>query len=144
MTASNGFAGRDDFLAATKRRFKTVPMWGGKTCRIRSITEAEYADIDARNIDFRKGGLSAAGIRGSNVRLLIACVCDGDGEPIFTDLDAAKLASVDTALVEPLVREIREHCGLRQDAEEAIKNFDATGGEDSPSSSADRSLAAST
>lgn len=138
MTTSNGFAGRDDFLAATKRRYKPVPLWGGKTARIRSLTAAEYAEIDAKNIDFRKGGLSANGVRNSNLRLIIASVCDGNGEPIFLESDLDKLASIDVAMVEPLVKEIKEHCGLRQDVESALKNLEATGAGDSPSSSAEQ------
>jgi hypothetical protein len=136
MTTSNGFAGRDDFLAATKRRFKECPLWGGKKCRIRSLTAAEYAEIDAKNIDFRKGGLSANGVRNSNLRLIIASVCDANGEPVFMESDLEKLANIDVAMVEPLVKEIKEHCGLRQDVEAALKNLEATAGGDSPSSSA--------
>jgi len=137
MTTSNGFAGRDDFFAATKRRFKEVPLWGGKRCRIRSLTAAEYSELDARNIDFRKGGLSANGVRNSNLRLIIASVCDHDGQSVFQESDLEKLASIDVALVEPLVKEIKEHCGLRQDVEAALKNLGATGGDDSPSFSAE-------
>jgi len=139
MTASNGFLTRDSFLAFTKRRFKEVNLPDGQHCRIRSISEAEYAEVDSRNIDFRKGGLSVAGIRGSNVRLIIACVCDGDGQPIFSDSDASQLSQVDAAVIEPLVREIREHCGLRQDSDDILKNSVATGGAGSPTSSAERS-----
>lgn len=140
MTTNNGFAGRDDFLSATKRRFKEVPLWGGKKARIRSLTAAEYAEIDAKNIDFRKGGLSANGVRNSNLRLIIASVCDCDGQPVFQELDLDKLAGIDVALVEPLVKEIKEHCGLRQDVEAALKNSGTTGEEGSPSSSAEPSL----
>lgn len=138
MTASNGFAGRDDFFAATKRRFKEVPLPGGKKCRIRSLTAAEYAEIDAKNIDFRKGGLSANGVRNSNLRLIIASVCDHDGQPVFQESDLEKLASIDVGFVEPLVKEIKEHCGLRQDMEAALKNSEATGGGDSSSTSAEQ------
>ena len=136
MSEGNGFATRDDFFAATKRRYKEVPLWTGKKARIRSIFENEFQEIDVRNIDFRKGGLSAVGIRSSNARLIVLTVCDGQGEPLFTEQDVSKISSLDSALVEPLVREIREHCGLRQDADELLKNFEPTGGESSASSSA--------
>lgn len=129
-------ATRDDFLAATKRRYKEVPLWTGKIARVRSLTETEFQDIDIRNINFQKGGLSAPGLRSSNARLIVATVCDANGEPIFGEADVPRLAAVDSALIEPLVREIRDHCGLRQDAEEILKNFGPTEGEGSASSSA--------
>jgi len=87
MSEGNGFATRDDFFAATKRRYKEVPLWTGKKARIRSIFENEFQEIDVRNIDFRKGGLSAVGIRSSNARLIVLTVCDGQGEPLFTEQD---------------------------------------------------------
>lgn len=137
MSAGNGFATKEDFFAATKRRYKEVLLWTGKKARIRSLNEAEFQEIDVRNIDFRKGGLSSVGIRSSNARLLIATVCDSQGEPIFAEGDGPKLANVDSALIEPLVREIRDHCGLRQDSEDILKNFEPTGGEGSATSSAE-------
>lgn len=130
------FASRADFETGTKRRYKPVPLWNGKKARIRSISEAEFQEIDIRNINFTKGGLSAPGVKSSNARLLIATVVDGNGEPIFRDTDVAFLSSLDTALIEPLVREVRDHCGLRQDSDELLKNFEPTGDEGSASSSA--------
>lgn len=130
------FATRDDFFSATKRRFKAVTLWNGKKARIRSLNEVEYALIDATNLDFKRGGLSKAGIRESNVRLLVASVCDGEGNLLFGEADLPQLGLVDTALIEPLVREIREHCGLKNlDQEELEKNSPATTGGDSDCSS---------
>lgn len=136
MSEGNGFATRADFETGTKRRYKSVPLWTGKTARIRSIFENEFQEIDIKNINFQKGGLDKAGLRLSNARLLIATVVDGNGEPIFRDSDTSFLCGLDTALIEPLVREVRDHCGLRQDAEDILKNFEPTGDESSASSSA--------
>lgn len=139
MSANNGFATREDFRAAAKRRFKelpAVPLLGGKPCRIRSLTAAEYSEIDSKNIDFRRGGLNPAGVKASNVRLVIACVCDGDGQQVLDDTDAAWLSGVDSGLIEPLVRDIKDHCGLRSDVEDQLKNFATTADSGSPSSSA--------
>jgi hypothetical protein len=136
---SNGFASRDDFFGATKRRFKTVPMPGGKTCRIRSLTAGEWATIDSANVNKKRGGLDHAGLRLSDLRLFVACVCDENGEQLFKDSDIPQLESLDNALVTPVVREIREHCGLRQDVEDVIKNCETTDSSASPSSSAAQS-----
>lgn len=147
MTTSNGFLSRDEFFATSKkRRFREVPhpFLEDRKWRIRSLMESEWAAIDVKTIDFKKGGLSVAGLKLSDIRLVIAAVCDSDGQPIFTDADEATLADTDTAVFIPLVREIKEHCGLRSGGEDSLKNSNATGGEGSPCSSAELSPALST
>lgn len=139
MTTSNGFLSRDEFLSATKRRFREVSLPGGKHVRIRSITAGEWADIETKNLNLKQGGLNATGIRNSDLRLIVATVCDGDGQTIFSDSDLPKLAEADAAMTQPLVREIREHCGLTKDVEDALKNCGTTGGGGLPSSSAEAS-----
>lgn len=128
MTTSNGFAGRDDFFGDGKRRFKTVSLPGGKQCRIRSLTAGEWCDLDAKNVDIKRGGLSAVGLRNSDLRLVIAAVCDGDGNLVFQESDLSSLAAVDASLVIPLVKEIRDHCGLKSTTDDALKNSEATAG----------------
>jgi hypothetical protein len=135
MTMSN-FAGKEDFFAAAKRRFKEVPLPDGKSARIRSITAAEWADIDARNVDMKKGGLSAVGLRNSDLRLVAASVVDADGNPIFNDGDLKQLGEIDAGVIVPLVKAIKEHSGLRQDVEDALKNLSTTADSGSSSSSA--------
>lgn len=134
MTMSN-FASKDDFFAAATRRFKEVPLPGGKTARIQSLTAGEWADIDARNVDMKKGGLSATGLRNSDLRLVIASVVDANGQKVFSDSDMPTLATLDAGVIVPLVKAIKEHSGLRQDVEEALKNLGGTDGECSPASS---------
>lgn len=139
MTTNNGFAGKDDFFAAAKRRFKDAPLPGGKMARIRSLTAAEWAEIDSKNVDMKRGGLSLVGMRNSDLRLVIASVVDADGNQVFGDGDLAKLGEIDVAVIVPLVRTIKEHSGLRQDAENALKNSDTTADSGSPCSSAEPS-----
>jgi len=134
------YADRNDFLAPT-RRFKETSLWNGKKVLIRSLFESEYSQIDVENIDANKGGLSRDGMRMSNCRLVLAAVCGADPssenfqQPLFKPTDLKGLFGADTIVIEPLVKEIREHCGLRQEIEELLKNFGGTSAEDSPSSS---------
>lgn len=128
------YATRDDFFAATKRRFAEVTLWNGKQARIRSLTEGEWQAIDIQSWDLKKGTMTRAGVLESNARLIAAAVVDGEGNPIFTELDVPRLSAIDAALLEPLVRDIRRHCGLRGDVEDALKNFAATEDDASPSS----------
>ena len=126
---------KDDFFAANKRRFKEVALPGGSTARIRSLTAGEWADIDAKNTDAKNGGLSVAGLKNSDRRLIIAAVVDADGNPVFAESDLPKLAEIDAGLTIPLVRAIREHTGLKGDVEDSLKNSEATTGGSSPTSS---------
>jgi hypothetical protein len=126
---------KDDFFAANKRRFKDVALPGGGSARIRSLTAGEWADIDARNTDAKNGGLSVAGMKNSDRRLIVASVVDADGNPIFAESDIPKLGELDSGMTIPLVRAIREHTGLKGDVEDALKNSEATTGGSSPTSS---------
>ena len=119
---------KDAFFSATNRRFKDVPLPGGQSARIRSLTAAEWADIDAKNTDIKRGGLSATGLKNSDFRLIIASVVDVEGNPVFNDGDLPKLGEIDAGVTIPLVRAIREHSGLRGDVEDAIKNSETTTG----------------
>lgn len=137
------YATREDFFAAKKRRFKDVTLWNGFKARIRSLNAQEFAEIDAKNIDFKKGGLSASGVKSSNIRLIVAGVCDGEGNPLFTEADMDALSQVDSAMIEPLVRELKEHCGLRAEGD-PLKNCEGTGDGGSPCTVAEPSPAGST
>lgn len=127
--------GRDAFLAAGKRRFKNVAI-GGEKCRIRSMTEGEWANLDLKNLD-KKGQFSVANYRYSDARLIAFCVCDVNGEPVFADTDLDTIMGLDTSIVQPLIREIKSHCGLGLGVEDAEKNLNGTGNAGLPCSSAE-------
>ncbi len=129
------FASRDDFFAATKRRFKPVTLPSGLGTRIRSLTAGEWADLDMGNVNKTKGGINPAGMRTSDFRLIAAAVVDGDGNPIFSAADIPQLELMDAADSIALARDIKEHTGIRRDVEDAIKNFATTGGGASTTSS---------
>lgn len=132
MTASNGFMGRDAFVAASKRRFRDVPLGDGK-CRIRSLTAGEWADLDLKSLD-KKGAFSVANYKYSDARLIVSCVVDGDGNPVFRDSDLDMIMGLDTSLVNPLVREIKSHCRILG-VEDSEKNLNGTGGGATPCTS---------
>lgn len=137
------FATSEDFLNAP-RRFKETRLWNGKKVLIRSLYESEYSQIDVENIDANKGGLSRDGMRLSNCRLVLATVCCADKEsplfqqPLLKATELKALFQADTIVIEPLVKDIREHCGLRQDTEELLKNFGGVNADGSPSSSSEQ------
>lgn len=119
---------KETFFSAVKRRFRDVPLPGGMSARIRSLTAAEWADIDAKNTDTKRGGLSAKGLKESDFRLIVASVVDPDGNQVFSESDIPKIGEIDAGVTIPLTRAIREHSGLRGDVEEVIKNSETTTG----------------
>lgn len=133
MSSSNGYATRDMFLAVSQRRFKDVLIAGMKY-RIRSLTEGEWSDHQAETMGFKNGTSQEEGFRTSDARLIALTVVDGNGTPIFRDTDVPRLAYCDAGLTEPLVREIRRHCGAAG-VEDSLKNLGVTGEGDSLSSS---------
>lgn len=136
MSASNGYATRDQFFALPARRFKDITICGMKF-RIRSLLEGEWAAHQLGNLDLVNGGNNMDGLKSSDARLIVACVVNGDGDLVFTDTDVPRLAYADAGLTEPLVRAIRLHCRV-VDVEEAKKNSSTTGGDGSPTSSCEQ------
>lgn len=133
MSSSNGYATKEQWFSANKRRFRDVVVSGMKV-RIRSLTEGEWADFDIQNYDFENGGRSEQGVRTSDARLVICAVVDADGNPVFNALDTAHLMQLDASVIRPLVRAIREHCGVLHDVEDAEKNLETTPAGGSPTS----------
>jgi hypothetical protein len=104
--------------------------------RIRSLTEGEWSEHQLETLGVKEGIDREEGIRTSDARLIVATLVDADGQPILKDTDVARLAFVDAGVTEPLVREIRKHCGA-SGVEEAKKNSSTDGGDGSPCSSSE-------
>lgn len=135
MTASNGFMGRDAFLAAGKRRYTEVTLPSGGKARIRSITEGEWAALDLKNLNRKTGRLDYESYKYSDARLIALCVVDHDGNAVFGERDLDEIMGFDTSFIRPLRRAILEHCGLSGDVEAAEKNLNVTGDAGAPCTS---------
>lgn len=123
-----------DFFNRTKRRFKTVCGFG-LTFRIRSLTEREKSQYQA--IPFTDKGFSRVRAQGQRKRLLVLCVVDESGEPVFSEADADRFDEVDGGLTDWLYGECRTHCWPEgvDAVESAEKNSVGAGGSGSPSGS---------
>ena len=79
------YLGREDILNCTDERFKDVetPEWGG-TVRVRSLTGLQRSKLLAQSDD--------ASAENWIERLVAACACDENGEPLFEtgDIEALK------------------------------------------------------
>lgn len=133
MSEQNGLATRDSVLAASRRRFTEVVVPGGSRVRIRSITEGERSDWESAMLDPR-GRPKRAAMRRWKVGLIVLCVVDADGNPLFSAGDIDGLMQVDSAITNRLFDACQEHCGVSDDDVEALeKNSAATSDAASPS-----------
>lgn len=131
MTASkNGYADKASILAANKRRYVDVPIPGIGTVRIRSLTERERSEYEAGFLD---GDGKATNLVDSKVRLIVLCICNADGERLFSREDKPGISSMDAIVTNRLADVCREHCGFTdEDIEVLAKNLEPTADADSP------------
>lgn len=83
---------RQRILGLNQRRIISEQIQGLDTVHFRSLTELERAQLEARLSD------SAAVKRA----VIIATVCDADGNLLFRDADFDSLGSVDSAVIDRL------------------------------------------
>ena len=124
--------GRDALLGAAPRRFVTVEIENLGNVRIRSLTELERSRIEASMRD-KKGNLSSSRMLDLKCRLIVDCVVDANGNPLFTNSDIDRIRQQDSKVTNELVDAIQAHCGWSdEDLEDVEKNSAATAGGNSP------------
>lgn len=114
---------RDQLLSANKRRFKQFPVPGlpGEV-RIRSLTEREKANYEARFMD-KGGNLSRDRLKEARRVLVMLIVVDAEGNPILNDGDVKTLEEIDGNITSTIQAEGQIHCGItRAQVEEETKN----------------------
>ncbi len=107
-----------------KRRLKTIDLpYDGETLTftIRSLTERELTTC--MNSVYRNGKPIPGRQDELQVRLLIATLCDEQGEPVYTEAQLPDLMDWDAAITRPLASAVMEHLGIVPSvAEVAEKN----------------------
>jgi len=108
-----------------RRKLVPVPEWGGSVY-VQSMTGHERnafieTGFDKVTVDgkeeLKPKDLSTA------IKLLVRCLVDEGGQRLYKDDDATALAERDATVLDRLVREAMEVCGLVEGAvEEAAKN----------------------
>jgi hypothetical protein len=122
MSETNGFVTREQLLAPMKRIYKEIEIEGLGKVRIRNISEAERARMEAPNYT-KKGTLNLEKLGDARCRLIVAAVVDVDGNPILTNSDVQHLRANDSRIINELSEAIGEHCGIsQQDMEDIEKN----------------------
>ena len=120
---------RDQLLQPAKRRFREVEVNGG-TVRIRSITEKERSEWELGGLD-RKGKVARNGLLSIKCRLIVLCVVDEDGNPVFRESDVPKLMEQDSVVTDTIATACQEHCGITDSDIEGLEK-NSLEGVDSP------------
>lgn len=127
MSEGNGYASREQFLAAAKRRFKdvTLPVSGHKV-RIRSLMEGEKEQYEAEMLDKKGGGFRKDMLLNARRRLVVLCLVDENGDQILNNSDLAALKQLDGADMATLQEECQTFVGFKEgDIEGLVKNSDS-------------------
>lgn len=125
---------REQLLGSFERRYKPVDTLVGQV-RIRNLTEAEKSDFEAGSLK-DDGKLNLTHVRGQRRKLLAAVLVDDAGEPLLRPGDEARLRDVDSHVTSTIFAAATKHCGFTPDEVlELEKNFDAAGGDGSPTGS---------
>ena len=138
---------RDAILAATRRRYVTVPFPEfGFSVRLRSLTEKERSVYEmvlktANNMAEVKTCLEDARRR----LIVLMAVEDESDSPLFTELDVIGLEDTDSLITGRLFDWGYEHAGFgKGDIEAMVKNSASTGGDGSASDSQKRPVESQT
>lgn len=103
----------------TTRRFKNLEIDGHKF-RIQSITAREWRQI-AKKVRSNKSDVDD-----EDARLIVACVIDETGNPVYKDSDIVEISNWDVKVLLPLYVTCEQHCGLDRSVKDAVKNLDET------------------
>jgi hypothetical protein len=122
---------REQLLGSFERRYRTVDTLAGQV-RIRNLTEAEKSDFEAGNLT-EEGKLNLKHVKTQRRKLIAAVLVDADGKLLLQPGDVESLKGLDAAVTSAIFHAATEHCGFSgEEKEELAKNFDAAGGDDSP------------
>lgn len=115
---SNGFCKPEDLFKPLKRRYTEVQVDGLGKFRLRSLTAGEF-QAWAVGKNTSSGGYSRMGAINANVKLIIMCCVDADGDLIFTKEHIQQLQELPVGPVAELFTACLEHCGLADDEGDA-------------------------
>ncbi len=125
----NGLATAEELCGdgGVVRRYRreTLPITGKKV-RIRSLSEGEMTDYQAKLTRISRGGgvdIIASALKTANRRLIVLCLVDALGNLILRNNHVGAMIAWDSADVNYLYTVCTEHCGVsRDDIEQIVKN----------------------
>lgn len=106
------------FGKPAKRRFVFKEVDGFGEFRIQNLNAGEQNKLNRASYS-KNGDVLPNQLLKSNARLVVACVVDDEGSPVFADSDIDSLLNLDAAVFIEVVDLCSAHCGF---SEEAVKN----------------------
>lgn len=130
----------EEILAAQDLKYDaiSVPEWGGDV-RVRGATAEEYDEYDESCYTRRSENgkmVVQENFANARARLVVKCVVDEDGDPIFKPEHATALGKKNDAVIQRLYKRIQQLSGRTKEAQEKLEgNSEAGQDAASPSSS---------
>lgn len=126
---------RDELLGSFQRRYRDVPLSGGRVVRLQNLSEKERCRIEAPRLAAKNDDERLKAMREEPCRWLIETLVDADGKRLFTKDDLADLLLLDSADTRALYVAAQEHCwgGTPESVEDHEKNSGAMSDDCSPS-----------
>jgi hypothetical protein len=131
MSEANGYATPTTLFSSAKPRQYTDFELDGHKFRLRTLRAAEANAYRTKHLTTDKKA-SARALASANARLIVLCVVNGDGEPVFNDGHIQQLLDMDAVFITSLAERCAEWARLNDeeedDVEAAKKNSAATTG----------------
>jgi hypothetical protein len=114
-------------------RYETVPEWGGKKVKFKSLTGTQRDDFEAKSL-IQKGPNAKMNLVNMRARLLALVLVDQNDKRLFSDSAIHKLGGKNAKVLERLFGIAQEMNGMTdKDVEELTENFDNDQSENSTS-----------
>jgi hypothetical protein len=128
---------KDDILGIDDAAYDevTVPEWGGRVIRLRSMTAAERDSYQASMLrqQGNNPGNQRLTLNDVTANLLVRCIVDADGNRIFSDKDAAALGRKNAKALDRLSDVAKKLSAMSdEDMEELAGNSEGGQNGDSP------------
>jgi hypothetical protein len=103
----------------------TIPVWGGRTIKIKQLTRGQqdnylkrqYGDTRMRqDAKAKNQEISAINIYGHDAWLCVCSICDADGKPMFKQADLDKLNERNGEAIGWIASEIVKFSGMDTEA----------------------------
>lgn len=124
---------KEEFFARGGRRYETVPvpeLGEDAEVRVRSLTGDEWEEYEQSLSETKVRGNKVevkANNRHRRAKLLVMCVVDEDGQPIFDKRDVIRVSGMPAGALDRIYEVCERLCGQDSEAEErAEANFGET------------------
>lgn len=109
-----------------------IPEWGG-VVRVRGLTASQRDQLESDSLQF-KGRNQTINLQNMRARMVVFCVVDAEGNPLFTERDIRALGDRSARALDRIFDVATRLSGMgNSDIEELTKNSESDQSEDSSS-----------